>query len=125
MRACRRQFEWTCDLPSCDGRSDRLAAMAEHRMLVVEDHQGIRFAFRGIFSRMGWKVHLAKTVAEGLALLDDGPEPCCLILDLDMPDGRPEGVMEKVRAKNMKTRVVVCTGSMDTERLTAIADLKP
>jgi len=74
---------------------------------------------------MGWHVTTAKSVAEGLATVEAEPEPCCLILDLDLPDGRGEGVLERVRAKGMKTRVAVCTGSMDAARLTKVADLKP
>ena len=74
---------------------------------------------------MGWHVTTAKSVAEGLATVEAEPDPCCLILDLDLPDGRGETVLERVRAKGMKTRVAVCTGSMDAGRLTAVAALKP
>src|SRR5947209_6066016 len=61
--------------------------MVGHRLLVVEDHTTTRDALRAHYERLGWHVDVAGTVAEGLALLDAGPEPCCLILDLVLPDG--------------------------------------
>lgn len=99
--------------------------MARHRLLVVEDHAGVRFAFRGIFSRLGFDVTLTDSLAEGLALIDSGFSPCCLVLDLDLSDGPGELLLERVRQRGLKTRVAVCTGSMDQARLTAVARLKP
>jgi CheY-like chemotaxis protein len=99
--------------------------MDPHRLLVVDDHEETRLAFRGLFARLGWEVHTARSVDEGLALLETEPEPCCLLLDLDLPDGHGETVLERVREKNLRTRVVVSTGSMDQARLTLVAGLKP
>ena len=99
--------------------------MAVHRMLVVEDHDGTRTAVQVIFTRLGWHVSTARTVAEGLARLDSDPEPCCLLLDLDLPDGGGEAVLARVREKGLRTRVAVATGSMDLPRLRAVADLEP
>jgi CheY-like chemotaxis protein len=96
-----------------------------HRLLVVEDDPGTRYAFRGRFARLGWDVSAARTVAEALAALDAEPEPCCLVLDLILPDGRGETVLERLREKGMRTRVAICTGSTDAARLTAVAGLRP
>jgi DNA-binding NtrC family response regulator len=93
-------------------------------LLVVEDDLATRTALAGIFSRMGWFVRLAETQREGLAWLDAN-EPCCLVLDLELPDGRGEAVLEKLRAKGLRTHVAVCTGSMDRNRLDALTRLEP
>ncbi len=74
---------------------------------------------------MGWDVSVASTVAEGLELLENGPEPCCLVLDLGLPDGQGETLWERLRAKGYKTRVVVATGLVDDDRLRTISSLQP
>ena len=99
--------------------------MAGHRLLIVEDDTATREALRGHYRRLGWQVSEVGTVGEALALLDAEPEPCCLILDLMLPDGHGSAVLERVREKGLKTRVAVCTGSVDLAQLRTIAMLSP
>ncbi len=99
--------------------------MAAHRLLVVEDDILTLQALRTMFSRMGWQVSAVSRVADGLAALEEAPAPCCLILDLDLPDGCGERVLERVRERGLETHVSVCTGSMDGERLRFVASLEP
>ena len=98
--------------------------MDKHRVLIVEDHKGTRSALRSIFSRKGWQVTQAATVAEGLDLLD--PPPDCLVLDLMLPDGAGEAILRKVREDDLPTRVVaVTTGLSDPGRLARVKGLNP
>jgi len=99
--------------------------MAEHRLLVVEDDPSTRESISGYYRRRGWQVREAGSLAEGLARLDAEPEPCCLILDLMLPDGDGVAILERVRQKGLRTRVAVCTGSVDLARLRAAAELRP
>ena len=99
--------------------------MDGHRLLIVEDDAGIRDSLRAYYVRSGWEVRAAGTVAEGLTSLDAGAEPCCLILDLKLPDGDGKAILERVRSKGFKTRVAVCTGSVDLAQLRKVALLKP
>ena len=99
--------------------------MAGHRLLIVEDDTATREALRGHYLRLGWQVSEAGTIAEALASLDSNPQPCCLILDLMLSDGDGVAVLEKVRAKGFKTRVAICTGTIDLARLKATSGLKP
>ena len=80
-------------------------------------------ALRKIFTRRGWDVVSAMTVAGGLALLD--PPPDCVILDLMLPDGGGEAVLRRVRDQKLKTRVAVCTGMEDPARMARISGLAP
>src|SRR5437588_8246828 len=102
-----------------------ITAMAKHRLLVVEDDSASQDAYRQFYSRSGWEVRVAGTVGEALSLLDADTEPCCLILDLHLPDGDGVDVLRRVRDKGLKTRVAVCTGSVDLARLKAASELKP
>jgi len=99
--------------------------MAGHRLLIVEDDSATREVLRRIYAGSGWHVSEAGTVVEALALLDAEPEPCCLILDLHLPGEDGVGVLRRVRERGLKTRVVVCTGSVDLALLKAAAELRP
>src|SRR3954470_3877452 len=98
--------------------------MDKNRVLIVEDPKGTRSALRSLFSRKGWHVTQAATVAEGLDLLN--PPPDCLVLDLMLPDGGGEAVLRKVRKDDLPTRVVaVTTGVSDPGRLAGVKELNP
>ena len=85
--------------------------MNGYNLLVVEDDESSRTVWKIIFSRRGWNVALASTVAEGLAMLD--PAPDFLILDLSLPDGNGSAILQRIREANLKTRVAVTTGEGD------------
>lgn len=99
--------------------------MHHHRILIVEDHDVTRAALGTIFSRMGWFVRLAATVTEGADWINSGHEPCCLMLDLNLPDGDGESVLELARRKGLRTYIAVCTGTSDEDRLERVKALKP
>jgi CheY-like chemotaxis protein len=96
-----------------------------HRVLIIEDHEPTRSVLAMIFRRQGWATLAAGTVAEGLALLGDEPRPDCVLLDLDLPDGRGEAVLERVRRDRLPIRVAVCTGNGDRHRWRAIQQYRP
>jgi two-component system, OmpR family, response regulator len=91
--------------------------MGGRRMLIVEDDPSSRGAMREIFARRGWDVSTAATAADGLAALEAGPAPDCVVLDLMLPDGDGEDVLRKVRAGGSAARVVVTTGIRDPLRM--------
>jgi DNA-binding NtrC family response regulator len=94
------------------------------RLLIVEDDEPTRRAVRGLFARMEWTVRAADSIADGLAVLEGDP-PDVLILDLMLRDGRGESLIEHVRDRGLKTRVIVLSGVISQSRLLALAELKP
>src|SRR4051794_3761034 len=80
--------------------------MDRPRLLVVDDDPCTRMALHALFTRRGWEVALASTVAAGLAGLV--PSPHCVILDLMLPDGGGEAILREVRANHPRTMVAVC-----------------
>jgi DNA-binding NarL/FixJ family response regulator len=60
-----------------------------------------------------------------MTLLGHGLEPDFLILDLRLPDGDGEAVLEAVKDAGLKTRVIVCSGAADPLRLLRLRELKP
>jgi DNA-binding response OmpR family regulator len=98
---------------------------ASNRMMIVEDDPATRRAFGAAFSRSGWVVRTAATVAEALDLLGRGPEPDGMILDLILPDGDGLDVLRRVRDAGLRARVAVCTGTSDPMLLMRARALKP
>jgi DNA-binding response OmpR family regulator len=76
----------------------------KRRILVVEDHEGSRAAIRRILAQIGYEVITAETVSAGLFALESLPS--IILLDLRLPDGRGEAILEKVRADSLPCRVI-------------------
>jgi DNA-binding response OmpR family regulator len=90
--------------------------MATRRILIVEDHDGMRAALRGLFRQVGWDVVAVATVADGLAALEPPPE--CAIVDLHVPDKEVEAIVRKVNDAHSSTCVSeVYTGTDDEARI--------
>jgi CheY-like chemotaxis protein len=97
--------------------------MGNPRLLIVENHAATRNLLEAIFQGEGWDIATAGTVAEGLAGLD--PVPAGLILDMDLPDGGGETVLQRVRDDGLPTRVAVCTGMCDPAHRARVEQLSP
>lgn len=95
------------------------------RLLVLDDDPYTRTALRTLFGRRGWRVDLAATVAEGLALARVDPVPHCALLDLNLPDGDGETVLIEIRRRDPRIPVAICSGTDDPARLARVRDLRP
>lgn len=92
-------------------------------MLLVEDDTISANVLRKILMRIGWQVVIAGTMSEGLHRLDDKPD--AIILDLMLPDGDGETILERVRQMGLSAPVAVTTGMNDPVRLKRIQSLSP
>ncbi len=91
--------------------------------MLVEDDAPTRSALERIYTRRGWVVDVAGTVAEARAMLARRPD--CLVLDLMLPDGDGVEVLRAIRRAGLPIRVAVTTGTDDRERLRAVRALRP
>ena len=55
------------------------------RILVVDDNEDVRFLVRKVLENDGHDVTEAGSGADGLQLLDEGPLPDLIVLDVQMP----------------------------------------
>ena len=103
--------------------------MGEHDrhpiVLIVEDDPRTLEALKAVFRSDRWHVRMASTTAEAVALLDSGFIPDGLILDLMLPDGTGNIVLERVRARGLRTGVAVVTGTTNPFLLSRAEELKP
>lgn len=97
--------------------------MSHARLLVVDDDSYTRLALRNLFTRRGWQVDLASTIAEGLALYHESHR--ALILDLNLPDGGGEEVLFEVRRRATRTLVAVCSASINARQIATVQSLRP
>lgn len=98
--------------------------MEKPSVLVVEDNEPTRMMISKLFSKQGWNVKSADTVAEGLRLLD--PLPFCVIVDLLLPDGNGTAILSKIQESGQRTSViVVATATSDVEVLGRAATYSP
>jgi DNA-binding NarL/FixJ family response regulator len=100
-----------------------MPAPLKKRMLVVEHHDRFRESIRELLDQMDYQVTAVATVADGLAALSTRPHS--ILLDLVLPDGPGEAILEKVRAENLPCQVIICTIDHDEDRLTALRNLHP
>jgi FixJ family two-component response regulator len=89
-------------------------------MLIVDDHFATRETVSRLFALRGWKVRGVSTATEAVQELASRPD--CVILDLALPDGRGERVLEAAAAAGMVGRVVVVSGISDAGRLKAVEE---
>lgn len=93
------------------------------RVLVVEDDRASRSALTALLKLIGCEPLPARTVAEGIRLLDKKPH--CLILDLMLPDGNGGALLAYVRQHKLPICVAVTTGSNDWEAMIAHSPSPP
>jgi DNA-binding response OmpR family regulator len=97
--------------------------LAPFRVLVVEDDPFTGKALRRLFTRKGWDVTVAMSIADAMKSLT--PPPHFILLDLMLPDGDGEDVLRKVRDEGIPSRVGVCSGTNDSARLAMVKNLGP
>lgn len=90
-------------------------------LLVVDDEESIRFAFRDVFEEDKVRVLTAEAATEGLHLFrEHGPD--VVVLDLQLPDGSGLEVFKEIRGLDAKRPVIFITAHGTTE--TAIEAMK-
>ncbi len=82
---------------------------SEPTLLVVDDDDAFRQALGAAFSRRGFTVHLARDAAEGEAAARATVMEYALV-DIRMPGASGIELVERLRAIDEGTRIVVMTG---------------
>jgi DNA-binding response OmpR family regulator len=95
-------------------------------LLVVDDEPHIGLLLRPHLERLGYRVSLAKTLAEARAVLTDRAAPLdALLLDLHLPDGSGLDLLRELRggAATRTLPVIVLTAEGEDRVLSEAEDL--
>jgi DNA-binding response OmpR family regulator len=92
-------------------------------VLLVEDDAATTDAMTQLLMHYECDVKVARTLLEAMPLLPMVPK--FAVLDLMLPDGGGERVLDLIRRRKMPTKVAVVTGCRERLRLTDVARLKP
>ena len=95
-------------------------------LLVVDDEPHIGLLLRPHLERLGYRVSLARTLAEARLALDDRHAPLdAMLLDLHLPDGSGVDLLREVRdsAATRRLPVIVLTAEGDERVLGEVEDL--
>lgn len=91
--------------------------------LLLEDDAASAESLMQLLHHYEWDVRVARTLLEAMPLLP--LVPMVAILDLMMPDGGGDRVLDLIRRRKLATKVVILTGCRDRERLQEVARMKP
>ena len=93
------------------------------RLLLVEDDRATYTALKGILTLRGWDVVVATTVADALEAIKSDLD--AVILDLILPDGGGEVLLQQLRNESRPVPVAVTTGTTDAQRIADVERLRP
>jgi two-component system, NtrC family, response regulator PilR len=82
------------------------------RVLVLDDEKSIARLCSRVIEALGARADTAGTVAEAAALIR-GARYDLLVCDMRLPDGAGLDVVAAFREKNIRSRVIVITGSLE------------
>lgn len=98
----------------------------QRHLLVVDDEPHIGLLLRPHLERLGYRVSLARTLAEARSTLDDRHAPLdAMLLDLHLPDGSGVDLLRELRdsAATRRLPVIVLTAEGDERVLGEVEDL--
>jgi DNA-binding response OmpR family regulator len=92
-------------------------------VLLLEDDNTSADAVAQLLEHYECDVKHAKSILEAMPLLSVAPR--FAILDLALPDGGGDRVLDLIRKRKMATKVIILTACRDREKLREVARLKP
>jgi CheY-like chemotaxis protein len=90
-------------------------------LLLVEDNEYAAGAMTRLLVGIGWTVYTARTRVEALQLI--AVRPCAAVLDLMLPDGAGEEILQQIRWQGLPCKVVVMSAIDDPERQASLKSL--
>ena len=97
--------------------------MSRPSVLLLEDDTSTCDAMVQLLTHYECEVKCARTLLEAMPLLPSMPK--FAVIDLMLPDGGGDRILELIRRRKMPTKVVVVTACRDRDRLNDVVRLKP
>jgi DNA-binding response OmpR family regulator len=103
--------------------SPSVAVTARPIVLLLEDDTTSADAMGQLLDHYECDVKHARSILEAMPLLPLMPR--FAVLDLALPDGGGDRILDLIRKRKMPTKVVILTACRDREKLREVARLKP
>ena len=85
-----------------------------HRVLLIEDDEGLQYAMRIALERAGLEVVVATDGREGVRAIDaDSSSWCCVVLDMLLPNIHGSSIVTHIARTAPRLAVVAVTGYPD------------
>ncbi len=88
---------------------DPLAAYTDRSLLIVDDDKPFSTRLARAMEARGYHVHVAESVAEGVAAVEAGP-PAFAVIDMRLGDGNGLDVIARLKERRPEARGVILTG---------------
>lgn len=87
------------------------------KVLLVEDDKELRGTLCGALEVEGYEVRTAASLSEGRALLSHAAPPDLVLLDLGLPDGDGEALLEQLRRRHGTPVLVISAREQDGHKV--------
>jgi DNA-binding NtrC family response regulator len=88
--------------------------MADPRVLLIEDDEGLRYAMRISLERAGLQVDVAIDGRDGVHAIDANPDAyCCVLLDMLLPSIHGSSIVAHIARTAPRLAVIAVTGYPD------------
>jgi DNA-binding NtrC family response regulator len=95
------------------------------RVLIVDDHEGVRRAVGRLLRCAGHQPCFAAGVREALAVLAGPDAPAVALVDLHLGDGPGTAVLRWIRERALGVRVAIFTASADGQAIVDASGERP
>jgi two-component system response regulator RegA len=95
--------------PAVIPEGDPLAAYTDRSLLIVDDDKPFSTRLARAMEARGYQVHVAESVAEGVAAVEAGP-PAFAVIDMRLGDGNGLDVIARLKERRPEARGVILTG---------------
>lgn len=85
----------------------------EHKILLVEDDEGLRYAMQRALERAELEVEVAVDGREAVQAINNGAGYCCVVLDMLLPSIHGSSILTHIARVSPKLPVVAVTGYPD------------
>ena len=92
------------------GPPDPAASANSEHVLIVDDEPSIRLSLHRFFTRLGYRVSVARNGCEALTTVRESPRVDVVVTDLVMPDADGRELILQLRAEHPNMPVLVISG---------------
>ena len=86
--------------------------MKKHKILVVDDEEGMRYMCKSALERAGYRVSVAQNAQEALELLDKDEDYELVLTDLELPGFNGLELIREIKKKHPRCKTLLMSGTL-------------